>query len=53
MNKQLIECVPNISEGRDTAKINAIAAVVETVEGVKLARSYALKMLIKKINENI
>ena len=24
-----------------------------TVEGVKLARSYALKMLIKKINENI
>ena len=36
MNKQLIECVPNISEGRDIAKINAIAAVVETVEGVKL-----------------
>ncbi|MBG7631330.1 MAG: glutamate formimidoyltransferase, partial [Bacteroidetes bacterium] len=36
MNKQLIECVPNISEGRDTVKINAIAAVVETVEGVKL-----------------
>jgi len=36
MNKQLIECVPNISEGRDMNKINAIAAVVETVEGVKL-----------------
>ncbi len=36
MNKQLIECVPNISEGRDINKINAIAAVVETVEGVKL-----------------
>lgn len=34
--KQLIECVPNISEGRDTQKINAIAGVVETVEGVKL-----------------
>ncbi len=34
--KSLIECVPNISEGRDTQKINAIAAVVETVEGVKL-----------------
>ncbi len=32
----LIECVPNISEGRDMAKINAIANVVETVEGVKL-----------------
>jgi len=36
MNKQLIECVPNISEGRDTSKINAIAHIVETVEGVKL-----------------
>ena len=36
MNKQLIECVPNISEGRDMNKINAIAAVIETVEGVKL-----------------
>ncbi len=36
MNTQLIECVPNISEGRDMNKINAIAAVVETVEGVKL-----------------
>ncbi len=36
MNKQLIECVPNISEGRDIAKINAIAHIVETVDGVKL-----------------
>ncbi len=36
MSKQLIECVPNISEGRDSAKINEIASVVETVEGVKL-----------------
>ena len=36
MNKQLIECVPNISEGRDKAKIDAIASVVETVDGVKL-----------------
>ena len=36
MNKQLIECVPNISEGRDPLKIKAIAAVVETVDGVKL-----------------
>lgn len=36
MQKQLIECVPNISEGRDDAKIKAIASVVETVEGVKL-----------------
>ena len=34
--RKLIECVPNISEGRDHEKIQAIAAVVETVEGVKL-----------------
>ncbi|HAP70323.1 MAG TPA: glutamate formimidoyltransferase [Flavobacteriales bacterium] len=34
--KQLLECVPNISEGRDLDKINTIASVVETVEGVKL-----------------
>jgi glutamate formiminotransferase/formiminotetrahydrofolate cyclodeaminase len=36
MKKQLIECVPNISEGKDLVKINTIAQVVETVEGVKL-----------------
>ena len=36
MQQQLIECVPNISEGRDTVKINEIARTVETVEGVKL-----------------
>ena len=36
MNKQLIECVPNISEGRDMQKIQEIAKQVETVEGVKL-----------------
>ena len=36
MQKQLIECVPNISEGRDLDKINTIANIVETVEGVKL-----------------
>jgi glutamate formiminotransferase/formiminotetrahydrofolate cyclodeaminase len=36
MQKQIIECVPNISEGRDDAKIRAITAVVETVDGVKL-----------------
>lgn len=34
--KKLIECVPNISEGRDSAKIKAISSVVETVEGVRL-----------------
>jgi len=36
MQKQLIECVPNISEGRDLDKINTIANIVETVDGVKL-----------------
>lgn len=36
MKKQLIECVPNISEGKDLAKIQEIANVVKTVEGVKL-----------------
>ena len=36
MSRKLIECVPNISEGRDQEKINIIANIVETVEGVKL-----------------
>ncbi len=36
MKKQLIECVPNISEGRDLNKINTIANIVETIEGVTL-----------------
>jgi glutamate formiminotransferase/formiminotetrahydrofolate cyclodeaminase len=34
--RPLIECVPNISEGKDLEKINTIAQVVETVPGVKL-----------------
>ena len=34
--KQLIECVPNISEGIDLKKINEIANIVETIMGVKL-----------------
>lgn len=36
MSQQLIECVPNFSEGRDEAVIRAIAASVEAVDGVKL-----------------
>ncbi|GAB1309304.1 hypothetical protein KH5_19870 [Urechidicola sp. KH5] len=36
MNKQLIECVPNISEGRDSEIINTIANEANTVDGVKL-----------------
>ena len=34
--KQLIECVPNFSEGRNPEIIKQITAEVETVEGVKL-----------------
>ena len=33
---KLIECVPNISEGKDKEKIELISKVVEKVEGVKL-----------------
>lgn len=36
MNQALIECVPNISEGRNTAKIQEISNVVTQIEGVKL-----------------
>ena len=34
--RKIIECVPNFSEGRDTSKIEQIAAEVEKVRGVKL-----------------
>ncbi len=34
--QRLIECVPNISEGRDAAIIRQVTDQVETVEGVKL-----------------
>ncbi len=33
---QLIECVPNFSEGRDMGKIKQITDEIETVEGVRL-----------------
>jgi len=36
MQKQLIECVPNISEGRDSKIIETVSQIVETVDGVKL-----------------
>ena len=36
MKNVLIECVPNISEGRDLDKIHTIANIVETIDGVKL-----------------
>lgn len=34
--KQIIECVPNISEGRDTSKIKVISSIVEEIDGIKL-----------------
>lgn len=36
INKQLIECVPNFSEGRDMNIIKQITDEIESVEGVKL-----------------
>ena len=36
MSKQIIECVPNISEGRDIDKIRIISQIVEEIDGVKL-----------------
>lgn len=36
MKQQLLECVPNFSEGRDQAVIKQITDVIEAVEGVKL-----------------
>jgi glutamate formiminotransferase len=32
----IIECVPNISEGRDAAAVEAVAAAVRTVPGIRL-----------------
>lgn len=34
--KQIIECVPNISEGRDEAKIKEIVAAAEAVDGITI-----------------
>jgi glutamate formiminotransferase/formiminotetrahydrofolate cyclodeaminase len=36
MQKRIIECVPNFSEGRDISVIKQITDVIESVEGVKL-----------------
>ena len=34
--RQLVECVPNFSEGRDMSVIKQITDAIESVEGVKL-----------------
>lgn len=36
MNSQLIECVPNFSEGRNIETINAIADAIRSVDGVRV-----------------
>jgi len=36
MTRQLVECVPNFSEGRDAAKVDAIVGAVREVPGVFL-----------------
>ncbi len=36
MEKRIIECVPNFSEGRDMSLIKQITDMIESVEGVKL-----------------
>ena len=36
MAKQVIECVPNISEGRDLERIDAIVASARNIAGCKV-----------------
>lgn len=36
MMKQIVECVPNISEGKDPSILESVAASVRAVQGVKL-----------------
>ena len=36
MPRKIVECVPNISEGRDIAKIDAIVKPICSIDGVKL-----------------
>lgn len=36
MNSQIIECVPNFSEGRSIETINAIAEAIRSVDGVRV-----------------
>ena len=36
MKKQLVECIPNFSEGRRAEVVDAIASVIEAIPGVIL-----------------
>ena len=46
--KQLIECVPNISEGRDKNIIDQVTAEIEKVEGVPSSPSWVSLSLCAK-----
>src|SRR3989475_7045282 len=37
----VVECVPNVSEGRDRARIDALASAIRAVPGVTLANVHA------------
>ena len=39
--EQIVECVPNFSEGRDAEKIAALVAAVESVEGVAVLGTHS------------
>ena len=45
MMQQLIECVPNFSEGRDMAIIKQITDAIEAVDGVHLLDTIARQCL--------
>ena len=36
MSRRLVECVPNISEGRDAAKIKQVVDAISAVPGVRM-----------------
>ena len=36
MEKQIVECVPNFSEGRDMGTIKQITDIIESIDGIKL-----------------
>ena len=41
MAAPLVECVPNVSEGRDAARIARLAAAVSSTRGVELLHEHA------------
>lgn len=41
MTRPLVECVPNFSEGRDPARVDALAAAIASVHGVRILGRHA------------